>query len=230
MSCSRPLPFRSILGASGLKQGARCRPRTIAPRPFTTGPTPRALGPHSLRVEVRRPASTRRSPHESSEESPHRVCVHGQVHHGTPEPKELPTDVLPLSMPGGGGGPDGWRGKGTPCGPKHPTSCRRDQVITIQTTCGFQLWLINSCLHRTFQGNNCNYLMLTFVLTSPTLTPDLSSPRKAPHVDQSGPQTFPTKHAASGEMAEFDVNVCHFSCASQTVVSPQVWASRHSAQ
>ena len=35
----------------------------------------------------------------------------------------------------------------------------------------------------------------TFVVTSPTLTPDLPSPRGAPQVDQSGPQTFPTQHA-----------------------------------
>ena len=36
----------------------------------------------------------------------------------------------------------------------------------------------------------------TFVSTIPTLKPDLPSPREAPQVDQSGPQTFPTKHAA----------------------------------
>ena len=36
----------------------------------------------------------------------------------------------------------------------------------------------------------------TFVSTIPTVTPDLPSPRGAPQIDHSGPQTFPTKHAA----------------------------------
>ena len=49
--------------------------------------------------------------------------------------------------------------------------------------------------------------------------------REAPKVDQSGPQTFPTKLAAQGKIARFNINACHFSCAKQTVLSPQVWAS-----
>ena len=36
----------------------------------------------------------------------------------------------------------------------------------------------------------------TFVLTIPALIPDLPSAIGAPQVDQSGPQTFPTKHVA----------------------------------
>ena len=36
----------------------------------------------------------------------------------------------------------------------------------------------------------------TFVLTIPALTLEFPSPRGAPQVDQSAPQTFPTKHAA----------------------------------
>ena len=35
----------------------------------------------------------------------------------------------------------------------------------------------------------------TFVLTIPTLNTDSPSLREVPQVDQSGPQTFPTKHA-----------------------------------
>ena len=37
----------------------------------------------------------------------------------------------------------------------------------------------------------------TFVLTNPAVTPDLPSHRGAPQVDQSGWQTFPTKHVAT---------------------------------
>ena len=53
----------------------------------------------------------------------------------------------------------------------------------------------------------------TFVLTILTLTPELPSPREAPQVNQSGPQTLPTKHAAKGDVAEFNINGCHFSYA-----------------
>ena len=35
-----------------------------------------------------------------------------------------------------------------------------------------------------------------YCINNPTLTPNLPSPREAPQVDHSGPQTFPTKHAA----------------------------------
>ena len=49
----------------------------------------------------------------------------------------------------------------------------------------------------------------TFALTIPALTPDSPSPRGAPHIDQSGPQTFPTKHVVSVEIAEFNNNVYH---------------------
>ena len=48
----------------------------------------------------------------------------------------------------------------------------------------------------------------TFVLTIPALTLDLPSPRGAPQVDQSGPQTFPTKHVAQVQIVEFNINVC----------------------
>ena len=53
----------------------------------------------------------------------------------------------------------------------------------------------------------------TFVLSFPILNPGLPFPREAPQAAQSGPQTFPTKHAAHGEIAEFNINACHFSCA-----------------
>ena len=47
----------------------------------------------------------------------------------------------------------------------------------------------------------------TLVLTIPAFTPDLPSPRGAPQVNQSGPQTFPTKHAVYVEIAEFNNNL-----------------------
>ena len=59
---------------------------------------------------------------------------------------------------------------------------------------------------------------------------DLPSPREAPRVDQNGLQTLPAKHAAEGQIGEFNVNTRHFSCAYQTVLSPQRWGSIHSAQ
>ena len=52
----------------------------------------------------------------------------------------------------------------------------------------------------------------TFVLTILTVTPDLPSPREAPQMDHSGPHTFPTKQAAQGKIAEFNINARHFSC------------------
>ena len=51
----------------------------------------------------------------------------------------------------------------------------------------------------------------TFVLTIPIVTPDLPSPRGAPQFDESGPQTFPTKYTAHGNMENFNINM-YYSC------------------
>ena len=74
-----------------------------------------------------------------------------------------------------------------------------------------QVWRRASAYSSALRGGVCpvHPRCATFVLTVPTLNQDLPSPTGAPKVDQSGPQTFPTKHDAEVEIAESNINVYH---------------------
>ena len=97
----------------------------------------------------------------------------------------------------------------------HPDSCAQSMSTSWADPCGRCADVLRDRPALPLRGSVCPACArrATFVLTIPTLTPDLPSPRESPQIDQSGPQAFPTKHAALGEIVEFNVNACHFSCA-----------------